>query len=162
MAQYRPHGPHLPPGASTDDVDLVIDDVAVDDAPPEPITSVNQLATPRPKPRGKPRWRPGVQPDGSFRDRTGRVYRELDDVLLPLEARQFLLDPARVAFDRCGCGGDCGLMWVPEDRLGELATTYPQLHRHRFGEGVISSWKADDGTRLLLVQSAVVWGRLIR
>lgn len=163
MAQYRPHGPHRPPD---DDSPLVYDapEPGADDRVDEgaAVTSVSHLATPRPKRRKRTPWLPGVQTDGTFRDRIGRTYTELDDVMIPVEARQFLEGTPLVVWDRCGCGGGCGLMWVPPARIGELMTTYPMIHHNRLGSGAISSWKAKDGSRLLLLQSAVTWGRVIR
>ncbi len=165
MALYRPHGPHRPPD-DDDDSPLVYDrpeegdDGEGDDAPD--ITSVSQLATPRPKRRKRTPWRPGVQANGTFRDRIGRIYTELDDVMIPVEARQFLEGTPLVVWDRCGCGGGCGLMWVPPERIGDLMTTYPMIHHNRLGSGVISSWRAEDRTRLLLLQNAITWGRVIR
>jgi hypothetical protein len=120
------------------------------------------LATPRPKRRKRIPWQPGVQSNGTFRDRIGRIYTELDDVMIPVEARQFLEGTPLVVWDRCGCGGGCGLMWVPPERIGDLLTSYPIIHRNRIGSGVISSWRAEDRTRLLLLQNAVSWGRVIR
>ena len=165
MALYRPHGPHRPPD-DNDDSPLVydrpdeVDGDEEDEAPS--ITSVSQLATPRPKRRKRTPWRPGVQANGTFRDRIGRIYTELDDVMNPVEARQFLEGTPLVAWDRCGCGGGCGLMWVPPERIGDLMTTYPMIHHNHLGSGLISSWRADDRSRLLLLQNAVTWGRIIR
>ena len=165
MALYRPHGPHRPPD-DNDDSPLVYDrpdDVDGDEEDEAPsITSVSQLATPRPKRRKRTPWRPGVQANGTFRDRIGRIYTELDDVMNPVEARQFLEGTPLVAWDRCGCGGGCGLMWVPPERIGDLMTTYPMILHNRLGSGLISSWRADDRSRLLLLQNAVTWGRIIR
>jgi hypothetical protein len=165
MSIYRPHGPHRPP--DSDDSPLIYDapsgdeaDDSDDDAPA--ITSVSQLATPRPKRRKRIPWQPGVQSNGTFRDRIGRIYTELDDVMIPVEARQFLEGTPLVVWDRCGCGGGCGLMWVPPERIGDLMTTYPMIHHNRLGSGVISSWRAEDRTRLLLLQNAITWGRVIR
>jgi hypothetical protein len=162
MSIYRPHGPHRPP--DSDDSPLIYDRPEEgDDGDNGPsITSVSQLATPRPKRRKRTPWRPGVQANGTFRDRIGRIYTELDDVMIPVEARQFLEGTPLVAWDRCGCGGGCGLMWVPPQRLGDLMTTYPMIHHNRLGSGVISSWQAEDRTRLLLLQNAITWGRVIR
>jgi hypothetical protein len=170
MALYRPHGPHRPP--DSDDSPLVYDVPVVDDDSDDgdgddddgapTITSVSQLATPRPKRRKRIPWQPGVQSNGTFRDRIGRIYTELDDVMIPVEARQFLEGTPLVVWDRCGCGGGCGLMWVPPERIGDLLTSYPIIHRNRIGSGVISSWRAEDRTRLLLLQNAVSWGRVIR
>lgn len=165
MAIYRPHGPHRPP--DSDDSPLVYDSPAADDGTDDDdgaptISSVSQLATPRPKRRKRTPWQPGVQADGTFRDRIGRTYTEVDDVMIPVEARQFLEGTPLVVWDRCGCGGGCGLMWVPPERIGELMTTYPTIHHNRLGSGVISSWTAKDGLRLLLLQNAVTWGRVIR
>lgn len=156
MAYYRPHGPHRPPS----------DDAAPVAAPVEPaaasVASTADLATPRPKRRKRVPWQPGVQENGSFRDRVGRVFNEVDDEVIPVEARQMLEAGATLVWDRCGCGGSCGLMWVPPARLGELMTTYPMLHRTRLGSGTMSAWQAKDGTSLLLLQSSVTWGRVIR
>ncbi len=158
MAHYRPHGPHRPPTGD--------DDAAPVAAPVEPaaasVASTADLATPRPKRRKRVPWQPGVQENGTFRDRVGRVFNEVDDEVIPVEARQMLEAGATLVWDRCGCGGGCGLMWVPPARLGELVTTYPVLHRTRLGSGTMSAWQAKDGTSLLLVQSSVTWGRVIR
>jgi hypothetical protein len=53
-------------------------------------------------------------------------------------------------------------MWVPTERVGDLMTTYPMIHHNRLGSGVISSWRAEDRSRLLLLQNAVTWSRVIR
>ena len=169
MALYRPHGPHRPP--DSDDSPLIYDTPVVDDDSDDgdsdddgapSITSVSQLATPRLKRRKRTPWQPGVQANGTFRDRIGRVYTELDDVMNPVEARQFLEGTPLVVWDRCGCGGGCGLMWVPPERIGNLMTTYPMIHHNRLGSGAISSWRAEDRSRLLLLQNAVTWSRVIR
>lgn len=159
MAYYRPHGPHLPPSA--DDAARVAVPMPVEDSVAS-VASTADLATPRPKRRKRVPWQPGMQANGTFRDRVGRVFTEVDDEVIPVEARQMLEAGAVLVWDRCGCGGGCGLMWVPATRLGELITTYPVLHRTRLGSGAMSAWKAKDGTSLLFLQSSITWGRVIR
>jgi hypothetical protein len=170
MALYRPHGPHRPPGGDETPIAASGEHAAVDATPiaasgehdAVDVASTADLATPRPKRRKRAPWHPGVQANGSFRDRVGRVFTEVDDEVIPVEARQMIEAGATLVWDRCGCGGGCGLMWVPPARLGELITTYPVLHRTRLGSGTMSAWKAKDGAALLLLQSAVTWGRVIR
>ena len=181
MALYRPHGPHRPITDVDDDseyVDEIVDtadtalaaDTTPDDSSDDEsadqgtasISSIADLATPSPKRRKRVPWQPGVQANGTFLDRIGRVFSEIDDEVLPIEAPPIVKQGAALVWDRCGCGGSCGLFWVPTSRYGELVTSVPVLRYTRRGRGTMSLWKAGDGSQLLLLQSTLVWGRAIR
>jgi len=96
-----------------------------------------------------------VDPDGR---RYLRVAREVSSS----RAQELAANGAMVAWDRCGCGGFCGLTWYDRDAVARMVASGPPRIRHKKRKrGKISEWHAAHGTDLLLAEGSVCWSGLL-
>jgi hypothetical protein len=93
----------------------------------------------------------------SFRGPHGVIWQRVGDVLDPVVARDMIRAGALVAWDPCGCGGDCGLTWLDDVVRGRLAAALPDVRPSKRYSGAITSWRDKDGHELLVVQWPVQW-----
>jgi hypothetical protein len=69
---------------------------------------------------------------------------------------------ARIAWDRCGCGGYCGFDWyAPEDEARMVAAGVPKVRATKRRHGNLSLWTNDAGGLLVVAEDAVQWGSVI-
>ena len=91
----------------------------------------------------------------------GDVFVSVQTEVSPDQAVRAIRAGALVVWDRCGCGGYCGLDWLDADRRQVLLTAErPRIGRRpkkgRWGN--VSLWMSGSGIQLLLAEAHVRWG----
>jgi hypothetical protein len=103
--------------------------------------------------------KPGLQADGSFIDRTGRVFALIDDGLSAADVSERASEGALIVWGSCGCGGFCDLTWLPPAAVERLTSgAPPKVPRKLRYLCEFSEWRAKNGSTLVLVQGPVEWG----
>lgn len=103
-----------------------------------------------------PRLPPGIH-DGRLVGRDGVRHDLVRDGLTPEEAMSRVAAGADVVFDECGCGGTCGLEWVPAGEAASLARRRPVLRSGKGHAGSLSLWGSESGQQVVLAQGPVDW-----
>jgi hypothetical protein len=99
---------------------------------------------------------PGIH-DGVLINRNGLSYSLLKKEISPDEAVLFVKSGAQVVFDACGCGGECGFMYVPEQELANFSKSKPILNSHKGLIGSLSLWQSESGEKVLLAEGPISW-----
>jgi len=99
---------------------------------------------------------------GGVADPTGTYWRRSKAEISPSHALDLASAGTAVAWDACGCGGDCGFTWFTPDEVAHLVQSGPPVVRHKKGRlANISEWSSEDGRRLVVAESEVRWGDLL-
>ena len=102
----------------------------------------------------------GIGRDEAFTDSSGRRYELVDDKVSAAEALARIASADVVAWDDCGCGGDCGFVWLDKAQIAALAAAGEPI-THRRQPGHVSTWQSADGAQLVLISGKVLWGTVI-
>ena len=106
----------------------------------------------------------GLRVDGSLVDQVGRTFVQTDDSISEARALELAAAGAAVVWDSCGCGGGgrCELdSYTAEEVARMVASGQPAIAHTKRRRGVVSEWRAQDGTVLLLAQIEVRWGEFM-
>jgi len=97
---------------------------------------------------------------GQFRGPGSVVWLCEADTLRANEALSAIREGALVAWDSCGCGGDCGLAWPDTASLQRMAKTAPKVRdSKRWHFGRLTGWRSADGGYLVVATGDVRWGQ---
>ena len=93
-----------------------------------------------------------------FRGPNGVVWLRDADTLRAGEALRAVQEGALVAWDSCGCGGGCRLVWPDTASLQRMAKTPPEVRDSKQYFGALTGWRSADGRYLVVANGEVRWG----
>jgi hypothetical protein len=96
---------------------------------------------------------------GQFLGPGGVVWLREADTLRASEALSAIQEGALVAWDSCGCGGDCGFIWPDTASLQRMAKTAPKVRDTKRHFGRLTGWRSADGRYLVVASGEVRWGQ---
>lgn len=91
-------------------------------------------------------------------DGSGRSFTCAEEALSNRRVWEAARAGAEVAVDPCGCGGDCGLIWLNGEDVRDLVRAGPPTHNRKRAE--FSLWRAVDGVTCLVGVGDIRWGSL--
>ncbi len=93
---------------------------------------------------------PEFRPDEFLTDPSGKVFQRIDAALSATRANELIAAGAAIAFDDCGCGGQCSVEWAEQSSVAAVPET-KKRKKGRAASASLEEWRSRDGAIMVLV-----------